>query len=92
LTNLFSVPPFSPFLLLSDNYIYTPFPPLPFRLVAFAGAEDARADKRVMEGWRKFTAHEEGFAVDVFPGGHFFIKEHTSLVLERLGKSVWALE
>lgn len=41
-----------------------------------------------MEGWKKFTSHVEEFAVEVFPGGHFFIKEHTSLVLERLGKRV----
>lgn len=75
----------------SDNYTYSPFPPLPFRLICFAGAEDARADKGIMEGWKKFTSHVEEFAVEVFPGGHFFIKEHTSLVLERLGKRVGAL-
>ncbi|GAB5034910.1 microcystin synthetase-associated thioesterase [Nannochloropsis oceanica] len=74
-----------------DNYTYSPFPPLPFRLICFAGAEDARADKGIMEGWKKFTSHVEEFAVEVFPGGHFFIKEHTSLVLERLGKRVGAL-
>lgn len=76
-------PPF-----LSDNYVYTPLPALPFRLVAFAGENDARASKEIMEGWVKMTTHEKDFAVDVFPGGHFFIKEHTSMVLERIGQRV----
>ncbi|EWM21085.1 thioesterase [Nannochloropsis gaditana] len=71
-----------------DNYVYTPLPALPFRLVAFAGENDARASKEIMEGWVKMTTHEKDFAVDVFPGGHFFIKEHTSMVLERIGQRV----
>jgi surfactin synthase thioesterase subunit len=78
-----------------DNYTYTDAPPLASRLVAFAGKTDEKAPPgTAMEGWRRFTEEKMKFGVDVFQGGHFFIKENEcgKVVVERIGKLVFGLE
>lgn len=51
-------------------------PPLPCPLAIFAGQNDDRAPLKRMEGWTRFVTTDASrqFSLDVFPGGHFFVK------------------
>jgi surfactin synthase thioesterase subunit len=67
--------------LLCGRYRSQPTAPLDCPLHVFAGVTD-RATLEQLQGWSVHTA--AGFSLDMFPGGHFFIHEHESAVLERL--------
>lgn len=67
--------------LLCGRYRYQPTAPLDCPLHVFAGVND-RATPEQLQGWSEHAA--AGFSLDMFPGGHFFIHEQESAVLERL--------
>lgn len=61
-------------LELADAY-RGPREPTPVRsaLYAFGGVDDARVEPSALEGWASYTEAE--FAVETFPGGHFYLRD-----------------
>jgi medium-chain acyl-[acyl-carrier-protein] hydrolase len=67
---------------LHDTYTHRPGPPLSVPICVFGGTEDAYAVAGDLEAWSEHTT--AGFEIQMFPGGHFFVHEARTLVLERL--------
>lgn len=72
-----------------ESFAYAAEPPLPMPLHVFAGRDDDIAVERI-EAWSTEAAN--GFSLDWFDGGHFFIKQHEASVLgalqQRLARSM----
>jgi surfactin synthase thioesterase subunit len=56
-----------------ERYKYNPEPPLPIDVHAIIGAEDTLTSAAHLEGWERHTSAR--FALRVFAGGHFFLRE-----------------
>lgn len=67
--------------LLCGRYRYQPTSALLCPLHVFAGRDD-RVSSEQLQAWSAHTG--AAFSMDVFAGGHFFIHEQESAVLERL--------
>jgi medium-chain acyl-[acyl-carrier-protein] hydrolase len=74
---------------LHDTYTHRPGPPLAVPFSVFGGVDDPYVQAGDLEAWSEHTA--AGFAVQMFPGGHFFVHGAKALVLDRLGRdlSTW---
>lgn len=74
----FLLPPVRADFALLAAYRYTPAPPLPVPVTAFAGRADVRTDIAGVQAWSA-----AGGACDVhwFDGGHFFIHQEHEAVL-----------
>ena len=59
---------------LYRNYVYFPEAPLECPIVAYGGMGDGRVRPEQLEAWRAQTA--SSFKTRIFPGGHFFLREH----------------
>jgi surfactin synthase thioesterase subunit len=63
---------------LYRHYSYAEDAPLPFPIRAYGGSEDPHIAREHLEAWREQTASPEqtaaGFAVRLFPGGHFYLR------------------
>jgi surfactin synthase thioesterase subunit/glycosyltransferase involved in cell wall biosynthesis len=59
---------------LYRHYVYQDDDPLPFPIRAYGGAADPNIQREHLEGWREQTT--ASFAVRLFPGGHFYLREH----------------
>ena len=57
----------------------TPERPLPSPIVAFGGTDDPHVTIDDMRNWQERTAGE--FDLKLFPGGHFFLREHRTQVM-----------
>ncbi len=57
---------------------YTPRPPLPMPIHAFAGSGDAAASPERMRSWARETG--SAFRLTVLAGGHFFLDDHLPAV------------
>ncbi|WP_437654253.1 thioesterase II family protein [Sorangium sp. So ce1182] len=64
---------------------FVPGPPLDCPISAFGGLDDERASRADIEAWRELTRGP--FRVEMFPGGHFFVRS----AREPLLRSVSAL-
>ncbi|GLY52972.1 alpha/beta fold hydrolase [Lentzea sp. NBRC 102530] len=62
----------------AETYRYRPGPDLACPLTALTGDADPKASVDEVEQWRARTTGP--FAVEVFPGGHFFLSDHRSAV------------
>lgn len=71
-------------LSLCDTYTYQTRPALPCPVTAFGGLDDmSRAE---LEGW---AAETDGpFEVEMLPGGHFFLAEQRTRLLELLSEKL----
>ncbi|WP_426752683.1 thioesterase II family protein [Myxococcus sp. Y35] len=67
-------------LKISEGYTYRDEPPLPVRICALGGTRDPRVSEAALEAWRQQT--QQAFTLKMFPGGHFFINEMTSQVVQ----------
>jgi surfactin synthase thioesterase subunit/glycosyltransferase involved in cell wall biosynthesis len=56
---------------LFRNYLCTDDPPLPCPIRAYGGLEDPNVTRAHLEAWAAETT--ASFALEMFPGGHFFI-------------------
>lgn len=54
-------------------------PPLDCPISAFGGLEDERAQRAELEAWRELTRGP--FTLEMFPGGHFFLRSARDLFL-----------
>jgi medium-chain acyl-[acyl-carrier-protein] hydrolase len=67
---------------LYRSYVYREDPPLTCAIRAYGGTEDANIRREHLEGWAEQTTGS--FAVRLFPGGHFYLKEQRAAVLEAI--------
>jgi medium-chain acyl-[acyl-carrier-protein] hydrolase len=65
---------------LNETYRHVPAEPLPVPITAFGGDRDPRADVAELRGWAELTG--AGFAVHTYPGGHFYLEQHTTALLD----------
>jgi surfactin synthase thioesterase subunit len=66
-----------------DDYTYVPGPGLDCPVVALAGDRDPRVAVDKVARWERET--QAGFAMQVLPGGHFFVDEHLPYIAETIG-------
>lgn len=66
-----------------------PASPVDFPLTAFAGRHDARADVARVEAWRRFAGIS--FDIQVFDGGHFFLREQRQGVVTSVNRRLAVL-
>lgn len=69
-----------------ETYVYTPKPPLDCPITALGGLEDSEATYDELEAWKEHT--NQGFLLQTFPGGHFFIHSSHSFVLGYLSQKL----
>lgn len=69
-------------LQICDTYEFVAAPPLNCAVVAYAGAEDKAVPPGRMQGWQDHTTG--AFALQVFPGDHFFMRTAQDALLEAL--------
>lgn len=63
-----------------ETYRYQPGPKLDCPIVALVGDEDERVDRDEVQAW---SEHTNGpFALHTFAGGHFYLTEHQSAVVD----------
>jgi len=58
---------------LYRHYVYAEDAPLDCPILAYGGTEDPNIAPHHLEGWREQTT--ASFAVRLFPGGHFYLRE-----------------
>lgn len=64
---------------LLETWEYSPGKPVDCPITAFGGSEDRTVPLDAIEGWRQHT--NATFACKIFPGNHFFIRDHGGPVL-----------
>lgn len=69
---------------LAETYQPAHHTPLPCPIFAFGGEEDTRASGDALKAWRDLTSGE--FAVHMFPGGHFYFKDHLAPLLDAVAR------
>lgn len=66
---------------LFRRYIYTPESPLEIPILAVGGETDPNVTRTHLEAWREQTT--KNFSMELFPGGHFFIRSGEFLAAMR---------
>ena len=64
-----------------ETYAWRPEPPLPVPLTAFGGSDDAIGED-ALRAWRRHVTGEIG--LHLFPGDHFYFRQHKAAVLHTL--------
>lgn len=64
---------------MTQNYRYTPGPPVTYPVTATAGETDPYVQQGHLEGWRKHTT--ASVTTRIYPGGHFFFLESAPRLL-----------
>jgi surfactin synthase thioesterase subunit len=66
----------------TETYRYRPGPRLSCPIHAMVGDTDPKATVDEVRAWANHT--EAVFTLDVFPGGHFYLNQHTTAVLNKI--------
>ena len=74
---------------LYSEYRYSPEPPLPVPIAAYAGSSDPNVAPDQVEAWREQTS--AAFHFRVFEGGHFFLQSAQTEFLRELVSDLAAL-
>jgi medium-chain acyl-[acyl-carrier-protein] hydrolase len=69
-----------------ETYRYTPEPPLDCAITVFGGLQDPTVSCEGLEAWREQT--NMAFALEMFPGDHFFLYTAKSALLQSLGQAL----
>lgn len=67
---------------LVETYNPSTLTPLPCSITAFGGAADPTVTEAELLAWRAVT--QSNFALHVLPGGHFYLQEQSSPLLEHI--------
>jgi surfactin synthase thioesterase subunit len=67
---------------VAETYRYAGTPPLTCPITALTGSADPRVTLAEVQAWRAHTTSE--FDVRVFPGGHFYLVDHQTELLDVL--------
>ncbi|MDP7034005.1 MAG: alpha/beta fold hydrolase [Planctomycetota bacterium] len=73
-------------ITLNETYVCDPAPPLFGAITALIGSDDLWTSKATCEKWSLQTAGS--FRLLTLPGGHFFLREHPSLLFEEIGRDL----
>ncbi|MFQ5616960.1 MAG: thioesterase II family protein [Anaerolineales bacterium] len=65
---------------MTETYQYIPGSPLTCPITVFGGREDHQVPIDNLEAWREQTM--AGFALHMFPGGHFYLQDRESQLLQ----------
>lgn len=74
---------------LGRLYVYREEPPLDVPIRAYAGTQDARLPREVIQAWREQT--RSSFALREFSGGHFFLHTAENEMLRAVAEDLEAL-
>jgi len=69
---------------LVRNYGYEKQPPLAYPILALGGTADASCREADLRAWAAQTCHS--FECRMFPGGHFFLRQHTAALVDVLAR------
>ncbi|MBV9315160.1 MAG: thioesterase [Pseudonocardia sp.] len=69
-----------------ETYVHDSGGPVRCPITVFAGDSDTRTSLEAARKWREHTSG--AFAFHVFPGGHFFVAEHSAQVLRLIRKTL----
>jgi surfactin synthase thioesterase subunit len=72
-----------------DEYRPRAAAPLPWPLTVFGGADDQRATRDQLEGWRSEAG--AAFRLRLFPGGHFYLTAHREQLLAEMAATLRSL-
>lgn len=73
--------------IMSEDFTEPAPAPLPVPMLAFAGLGDPEVEVAELAAWRDFAG--AGFALHSLPGGHFFLHEHRSLIVQIIMKAAF---
>lgn len=71
---------------MTQNYRYTPGPPVDYPITAVAGETDPDVQSAHLEGWRSHTT--AGVETRIYPGSHFFFLESAPLLLSDFAREL----
>ena len=71
---------------LMETYTYAPRPRLQCPITVLGGITDKDIISRDLEAWRKHAAGS--FSMHMFPGNHFFLHSHETLVLQTIASTL----
>ena len=71
---------------LMETYTYAPRPRLQCPITVLGGITDEDIISRDLEAWRKHAAGP--FSMHMFPGNHFFLHSHETLVLQTIASAL----
>jgi medium-chain acyl-[acyl-carrier-protein] hydrolase len=71
---------------LSETYVFKEGPPLDLPITVYGGMDDKEVSVSELEAWQLHT--NMGFQRVMFPGGHFFVTQHRSVLLSQLGNDL----
>lgn len=69
---------------LCENYSYLTEPPLSCSISAYGGLFDERVSRQEMAAWNRQS--NGAFALNMFPGDHFFVQSHQNALLQHLSQ------
>lgn len=75
---------------VSETYTYTPTAPLDCLITAFGGLDDPEAKRTELKAWCERTT--ASFALQMFPGDHFFLHTSQPDLLQAIGNQLQRLE
>ncbi len=70
----------------AETYVYSPGPPLSCPITALVGDTDPKVSVADARRWAGYTTGP--FALDVFPGGHFYLAEQRKGVVASIARSL----
>ena len=73
---------------LSETYVYEPGERLTMPMAAFGGLNDPFITREELDAWRVHTTAT--FQLRMFPGDHFFLNSHRSVLLHALARELAA--
>lgn len=71
---------------ICETHVYQTKPPLDCPISAFGGLDDSEVPRERLESWRNETT--EGFRLQMFPGGHFYLHSAEATLLHALGREL----
>lgn len=73
--------------IMDETYYSDSFISLRCPIVSFGGESDREANVEEVKAWKTYT--ESDFDYRIFPGGHFYIREHESDVIQAISERLW---
>ncbi len=70
----------------NETYVYQDEPPLACPISAYGGLEDKSISRNSLEMWQEQTTNS--FNLRLFPGDHFFIRDHNEQLLNMLARDI----
>jgi medium-chain acyl-[acyl-carrier-protein] hydrolase len=71
---------------VTETHRHVEEPPLDVPIHAMGGLSDEKAGRADMEAWQRHTTG--AFALQMFPGGHFFLQTARATLIEAIGKAL----